>query len=115
MLIQVYIFELDDAVNQYSEIMEIGRQYVKGEKYDIQFELCDYVRDILDVLRNSFKDPCEILFETLQEYYVEYRRHKLEIRCSNQRVYRIQEIFQRKVQICLILLGLYRTPKMTGG
>jgi len=32
-------FETGDVAKQYSEIMEIGRQYGSGEEYDIQFEL----------------------------------------------------------------------------
>lgn len=94
-------FESGDTAKQYSEIMEIGRQYGKGGEYDIQFELYDYVRDIreiLDGLRNSFEDSWEIVFEVLQEYLVEYGHfpeyfeeyhgYKIGMWCSNQRVLR---------------------------
>lgn len=94
-------FESGDTAKQYSEIMEIGRQYGKGGEYDIQFELYDYVRDIreiLDGLRNSFEDSWEIVFEVLQEYlaekghfpeyFEEYHGYKIGMWCSNQRVLR---------------------------
>lgn len=94
-------FESGDTEKQYSEIMEIGRQYGKGGEYDIQFELYDYVRDIreiLDGLRNSFEDSWEIVFEVLQEYlaeyghfpeyFEEYHGYKIGMWCSNQRVLR---------------------------
>lgn len=94
-------FESGDTAKQYSEIMEIGRQYGKGGEYDIQFELYDYVRDIreiLDGLRNSFEDSWEIVFEVLQEYlaeyghfpeyFEEYHDYKIGMWCSNQRVLR---------------------------
>ena len=94
-------FESGDTAKQYSEIMEIGRQYGKGGEYDIQFELYDYVRDIRDILdglRNSFEYSWEIVFEVLQEYLVEYRHfpeyfeeyhgYKIGMWCSNQRVLR---------------------------
>lgn len=94
-------FETGDTAKQYSEIMEIGQQYGKGEEYDIQFELYDYVRDIRDILdglRNSFEDSWEIVFEVLREYitehdnfpeyYEEYHGYKIGMWCSNQRVLR---------------------------
>lgn len=93
-------YESGDTAKQYAEIMQIGRQYGKGEEYDIQFELYDYVqdiRDILDELHNTFNDSWDIVFELLlnfikekkrfPEHYEEYRDYKLGIWCSNQRVF----------------------------